>query len=127
MWYSMCLCSLAGRLRFRANGHTDTQLRQVHLPWVCATPAAPTYADGLRLVRLAMALGLPALEGPTPRRRASPARGVRPRAPQLPVEVVPPVPPVAEVEKAREHGGEAVSPQAVARGREVQEVVPVRV
>ena len=97
------------------------QLRQVHLPWVCATPAAPTYADGLRLVRLA--LGLPALEGPTPRRRASPASGVRPRAPQLPVEV----PPVVEVEEPREHGGEAVSPESVARGREVQEVVPVRV
>ena len=125
MWYSMCLCtSVVWRgLRFRANGHTDTQLRQVHLPWVCATPAAPTYADGLRLVRLAMALGLPALEGPTPRRRASPARWVRPRAPQLPVEV----PPVVEVEEPREHGGEAVGPEAVARGREVQEVVPVRV
>ena len=98
-------------------------LRQVHLPRVCATSAAPTYADGLRLVRLAMALGLPALEGPTPRRRASPARRVRPRAPQLPVEV----PPVVEVEEPREHGGEAVGPEAVARGREVQEVVPVRV
>jgi hypothetical protein len=95
------------------NGHT--QLRQVHLPWICATPAAPTYADGLRLVRLA--LGLPALEGPTPRRRASPARGVRPRAPHASVEV----------EEPREHGGEAVGPEAVARGREVQEVVPVRV
>ena len=102
-----------------------THLRQVHLPWVCATPAAPTYADGLRLVRLA--LGLPALEGPTPRRRASPARGVRPRAPHPSVEVVPPVPPVVEVEEAREHGGEAVGPEAVGRGREVQEVVPVRV
>ena len=106
-----------------------THLRQVHLPWVCATPAAPTYADGLRLVRLVMpfTLGLPALEGPTPRRRASPARGVRPRAPHPSVEVVPPVPPVVEVEEAREHGGEAVGPEAVGRGREVQEVVPVRV
>ena len=93
-------------------------LRQVHLPWVCATSAAPTYADGLRLVRLAMALGLPALEGPTPRRRASPARGVRPRAPYSPH---------VEVEEPREQGGEAVGPEAVARGREVQEVVPIRV
>ena len=28
------------------NGHTVTALRQVHLPWACATPAAPTFGVG---------------------------------------------------------------------------------
>ena len=52
-----------------------------------------------------MRLGLPALERPPPRRRRSPARAT------------------LAVEEPREHGGKAVRPEAVARGREVQEVV----
>ena len=56
-------------------------------------------AYGSRLTRL---VRLPALDRPTPR-RDSPAR--------------------AAVEQLREHGSEAVRPKAVARGREVQEVV----